>query len=370
MTVGDPDGHGSRVAIGVIVLAYGDEPYLADCVNALAASVDGDGAPLSITIGLVDNGSPAVTGLSQNPCLRVLTPNRNLGFAGGCNFGAQHTAADTLVFVNSDAIVAPDAIYRLVVAAADERTGLVSGGVRLADEPELMNSAGNPVHFLGLVWAGSYGEKASAHSLPGDIASVSGALFAARTATWRALGGFDEQYFAYHEDADLSLRCWQAGHRVRFLPEAIAWHHYEFSRTPTKQYLLERNRWITLLTVFPGSVLAAIALPLAGFEIAVVAVAARQGWLGDKLRGYSWLLKNVPYLRARRRRVRAANRISTVAFAELLSSRIEPAMLGPITGLAPVNAMLASYWRVCRSAFAAADRVSRSPVRSASARHR
>jgi GT2 family glycosyltransferase len=343
---------GDDPTIAVIVLAHGDEPYLGPCLQTVLASVDSDGRPLPISIRLVNNGSPAVAGLPADPRVEVLTPDRNLGFAGGCNFGVEGSTARTLVFVNSDALLAPEAVYRLAAELRDDTVGLVSGGVRLATQPESMNTVGNPVHYLGLVWAGGYGEPASQHRRTTDIASVTGAFFATRAATWHTLGGFDERYFAYHEDADLSLRCWQAGYRVRFVPEAVAWHHYEFSRTPTKQYLLERNRWITLLTDFPAPLLAAIAIPLAAFEIAVAAAAVRQGWFADKLRSYRWLLRHRSYLRARRARVRGANRISTREFASLLSARIEPAILGPIPGLWVANAALAAYWKICRRALA------------------
>jgi GT2 family glycosyltransferase len=341
-------------SVQIVVLAFGAEPYLSDCVSSVLASVDATGRPLPLRVVLVDNGArAAVAALPADPRMQVLIPETNMGFAGGCNLATEGSDADHFVFVNSDAIVAPDAVHRLCLALEDEITGLVSGGIRLADRPELMNSVGNPVHYLGLVWAGGYGEPASAHSTATEVASISGAFFASRATTWRALGGFDERYFAYHEDTDLSLRAWQSGYRVRYLPDAVALHHYEFSRTPSKQFLLERNRWITLLTVFPRTVLLAVAAPLALFEFAILALSAGQGWLPDKVRSYRWLLRNRGYLRARRRQVRSANQLSDAQFATLLTARIEPGMLGPVPGVTVLNAALAAYWRLCLAALRA-----------------
>jgi len=74
-----------------------------------------------------------------------------------------------------------------------------------------------------------------------EVASVSGALCAIRREAWDAVGGFDPDYFAYHEDVDLSLRVWCSGRKVRYVPEARCVHHYEFSRHPRKLELLERH---------------------------------------------------------------------------------------------------------------------------------
>jgi GT2 family glycosyltransferase len=330
--------------ISVIVLAYGREEYLAECVTAALAHTDEDAEIL-----LVDNGADtAVAALPAHPRLRITRPGRNLGYAGGCNYGAELAVGDNLVFLNSDAVCRVGSVEVLVSALRDPSVGLSTGDIRLAESPELMNSAGNPMHFLGIVWAGSYGEPATAHSRPADVATASGAFFATTRSWWQEVGGFDESYFAYHEDADLSLRTWQRGRRVVFVPGATVLHHYEFSRNPQKQYLLERNRWLTVLTVYPAPLLLLILPLLALFEVCLVVLAARQGWLGAKLRGWRWLASHVRLLRRRRKAVQAARVQSTGQFARLLSGRIEPAMLDHPPGLAAANVVLAAYWRISR----------------------
>ncbi len=336
--------------VSIIVLAYGREEYLSDCVSAALAHTDED-----VEIVLVDNGAAAaVAALPAHPRLRLARPGRNLGYAGGCNFGAELSVGESLVFLNSDAICRAGSVQVLLDALADPTVGLATGDIRLADSPELMNSVGNPMHFLGLVWAGGYGEPASAHSQPVEVSTASGAFFATTRSWWQQLGGFDDSYFAYHEDADLSLRTWQRGRRVVFIPGATVLHHYEFSRNPQKQYLLERNRWLTVLTVYPTPVLLVILPLLVAFELALVAVAARQGWLTAKLRGWGWLASHLGLLRQRRKAVQAARLQPTGQFARLLSGRIEPAMLDNPPGLAVLNAVLAAYWRIGRSLLGAA----------------
>lgn len=336
--------------VSVIVLAYGDEPYLADCVRAVLQTTGPAVDRPDVELIIVDNGtSAAVDELAVQPRVRLHRAESNLGFAGGCNRGAELARGRTLVFLNSDALVGADAVWRLADAVQDRAVGLATGDLRLADAPGTMNSAGNPVHFLGVVWAGAFGEPATAHTKPVDVASASGAFFAVRRAVWDALGGFPAEYFAYHEDTELSLRAWSRGWRVTFIPGAIAVHFYEFSRNPRKQYLLERNRWLTILTIYPRPVLLAVLPLLTLFELALAGLALRQGWLPAKVSGWLWLARHARFILGRRREVQALSQDSAVRFAGRLSARIEPAMLGPLPGLGVLNLVLTAYWAVTKA---------------------
>jgi GT2 family glycosyltransferase len=339
----------SPPAVSVIVLGHGPEPHLDACVRSVLASVDDDGDPLDLELIVVENGArEAVAALPADPRIIRVEPGTNLGFAGGCNAGTQRARGRVFVFVNSDAAVAPTAIGALTRPLEDPGIGMVTGSVRLAEQPGLMNTAGNPVHYLGFSWAGGFRDPQQRHSHAGDVTSVSGAFFAVRRDSWIELSGFDEQFFAYHEDVDLSLRTWQRGMKVRYEASAVAHHHYEFSRTRRKQFLVERNRWITVLTVFPARILPAVLPAMLAVEIPLCALALKQGWLPDKLRGYWWLLVHSRYLRRRRARVQVMNCLSASEFADLLATRIEPAMLDQPPGLSLLNAGLRLYWAFVR----------------------
>ena len=221
----------------VIVLAHGAEPLLEECVRALVA----DGAAEVVVVDNMAARGP-VAAVAALPRVRILSPGRNLGYAGGCNYAAGHTSGDVLVFVNSDAVVRQGALDALVRRASVPDTGLACASIRLADDPEMLNTAGNPVHYLMFSWVGSLGEPASEHSEVTEVASITGVMFAVRRTVWEELGGFDPDYIAYCEDVYLSMRAWQAGYRVVHEPESVVLHHYEFARNSAKFYLLERNR--------------------------------------------------------------------------------------------------------------------------------
>ena len=96
---GVPAGQGE--AVSAVVLAYGPEPLLDDCVHALLSSA---GPQLEVVV--VDNGctTDAVERVVGDPRVRVVRPSTNTGFAGGANLGAAEATGGVLVFVNSDAV--------------------------------------------------------------------------------------------------------------------------------------------------------------------------------------------------------------------------------------------------------------------------
>ena len=223
--------------------------------------------------------------------------------------------------------------------------GLVCASVRLADNPEVVNAVGNPVHFLYFSWAGGFGDPATSHTEPRPVASVTGAAFAVRRDFWDELGGFDERYFVYQEDVDLSMRTWLAGKQVRFEPAAIAVHHYEFGRTDTKFYYLERNRLINLLTLPERRTLVRVAPLALGVEVALIAAATRGGWVRQKLTGYRWLAANRSYIRSRRRAIQSARIRSDADMAQVISAHMDiPAGFG-MTPPKSADEVLARGWK-------------------------
>ncbi|WP_089337998.1 glycosyltransferase family 2 protein [Blastococcus mobilis] len=334
---------GARVT--AMVLAYREQPFLEDCLKRILASRDVD-----VDVVLVDNGCtyPDLTPLADHPSVTLLQPGTNTGFTGGCNLAARHARGDVLVFVNSDALVEPDALAELARVASRDEVGMACASLRLEQEPELLNSAGNPVHVLGLSWAGNFGEPASAHLEERDIASASGAALAIRRDVWQALGGFTEEFFAYCEDTDLSLRAWQRGWRVRFAPQAVVMHHYEAHRNTAKFYLLERNRLAMLLTVYESRTLRLLALPLLALELAMLVVATAGRWLPAKLRGYRWLWRNRAWLRARRREVQAVRTVADRDLAHLLTARFDASVVELPDSADWLNRLMERYWQWVR----------------------
>ena len=169
-----------------------------------------------------------------------------------------------------------------------------------------------------------------------------------RRATWDALGGLTEEFFAYYEDAELSLRCWHQGLEVHYVPRAVVVHRYEFSRNQLKYYLLERNRLILVLTALGPRHLLVMAPAFVALELAIVVSAAAQGWLGAKLRGYGWLVRHLGWLRRHRALIQGQRTATEAALAERFTTRLQPGNLPPHGALLPLDRMLAGYWALAR----------------------
>ncbi len=304
---------------------------------------------VEVDLVVVDNAAHAedVDPLRGRRDLRLLEPGTNTGFAGGCNLGAEGLDAPYLALVNSDCLLEPDTLAALVAEAQTPGVGPVMASIRLADRPDVLNSAGNPVHLLGTCWAGDLDEIETRRE-PYDVASASGACLVLRRELWTQLGGFDDAYFAYLEDTELSLRCARMGLVARCVPTAIALHHYEFSRNPTKMYLLERNRLLLLATLWPARALAVLAPLLLAFELALTALAFAQGWGPKKAAGWWWILRHRDHVRVRRRRLRAELAVRDEEWMATLTTRFADHVIGSAYAARLVNAVVTLYWRLAR----------------------
>ena len=224
-------------------------------------------ADVDLSIVVVDNASRPEERerlAAEAPNVRIVAFSRNLGFAAAANEGIARTRAPFVLLVNNDAVLAPDYAARLAARLAlDERLAAVQGVV--------LERSGGRVDTAGLEW-NDRGEAvpvlagADASAIPGAVFEVTGvsataALYRRDALTAVAPHGrvFDDRFFAYYEDVDLSLRLARAGWRFACEPEAVARHEGSRTgrRTPFRRAVwTARNRWRTLFANFAPRLLA------------------------------------------------------------------------------------------------------------------
>lgn len=227
----------------VVVVNYGSSAMVADNLAELSTPQD------AARIVVVDNYSTAGErrALVELGALRgwdVVTSSGNPGFGTGMNLGverAKELGCAVFVLLNPDARISVQTLRSLSDLARAEPMTLVAPGMSHPD--------GRP-GFAGacvLLERGRTGRPAPNEK--GEVIPwLSGACLAIHRQLWDALGGFDDDYFLYWEDVDLSYRCLEAGGRLSLRPELTAVHSVggtqggRRSKSATYYYYNCRNR--------------------------------------------------------------------------------------------------------------------------------
>ncbi len=300
----------TRARVSVIIVNYNGQAHLAKCLNSLLV-----GFSANDEIILVDNASTdgSAEYVEQTfPTIRVIRNKSNQGFSGGCNVGAEWAIGQYLAFLNPDTVVVPGWLDALIAALeADPRMGLATSKILLLDDRDRINTCGNDMHYTGLTLCRGLGTNRDTLTRGGEVSAVSGAAFAIRRELFEALHGFDESFFMYMEDTDLSWRARLAGFRCLYVPDSVVYHDYTLRFGPQKTFYQERNRyvmllkglqWRTLLLLLPALLLAELATW--GFVI----VQERRQWT-NKARAYAWVWGHWPDILTGRRQTQALRRV-------------------------------------------------------------
>jgi GT2 family glycosyltransferase len=311
-------------------------------------------APLEIL--LLDNHPEAFTAAAMADWpeareVRLLHSGENVGYAAACNLAAREARGEWLFFLNPDAHADPSCLTALL-GAVHPGVGLVGGQVLLPDGRT--NAGDNPLHLTGIAWAGRFGEPME-HGHPRPVAAVSGAAMLAHASAYRELGGLCERFFMYYDDADLCWRMRLAGREVVFCPEAIVWHEYEFERGAGKWYLLERNRLWSVLSNYSALGLLLVSPLLIGTEMAVAALAVREGWAVSLLRAWASTLRSLPELRRWRQTVQGTRRVADSEILRLMSARFDTPLVRSRL-VSRLNPLITRYGSLMQALLRAAGR--------------
>lgn len=194
---------------------------------------------------VVDNASTddsAESAAAFAPRARLIQNAANAGFGRAVNQAMSVSSAPLLLLINPDCQLRPGALSALRAVLDAEPTCAVAGPQILDPDGGVQGSARGDPDMLTGIFGRTGGLRALLPSAPAArrnvvvaeaLASgatsvavdwVSGACMMIRAAALRAVGGFDERYFLYWEDADLCRRLRQQGCQIRYVPAAIAVH--------------------------------------------------------------------------------------------------------------------------------------------------
>ncbi len=333
-----------RPTLSVLIVAWNSREELARTLPALLPELEDRDELILVDNDSDDGTADAVAVLA--PAARIVRTGRNAGFAGGCNEGAEQARGDLLVVLNPDAAPRPGFGEAIRRPWLEERGWAAWQALVAEGDGATINSAGNPVHFTGIVWAGGHGEPIAAAPPAGEVTALSGACLAIPRAKWEEVGGLPEHFFLYHEDVDLSLRLRLAGGALGIEPAAVVDHDYEFGAREHKWRWLERNRWAFLIRVYPASLLALILPALILTELALIPASIAAGWGRQKLASIGEVIRWLPRLLRERQQIQATRTVSAAKFASWLTPDLDSPFIPAIARSAPARLALRAYWRL------------------------
>lgn len=174
---------------------------------------------------VVDNGSTDNSAaLAESSGARVVRLDRNLGFAEAVNRGVEAATSDWVAIVNNDVTLEADWL-EVMLAAVGQDVSFATGKILSAADPKIIDGTFDEISRGGCAWrCGSGKPDAPVWNQPRTIrfAPMTAALF--RRSLFGEVGGLDEQFGSYLEDADFGLRCALSGYAGRYVPSAVAYH--------------------------------------------------------------------------------------------------------------------------------------------------
>lgn len=293
-----------------------------DCLASLMAQ-----EPACSQIVCVDNASTdgsAQAVREQFPQARVVDLPTNRGFAGGMNRAIDETDGDLVALVNLDVTLEPDYLARCSSAMqADQDLGGVTGKLYRPGpaDPPILDTTGHTVYRnRRAVDRGEREPDRGQYDQMTALFSVCGAapVYRRRMLSDIALDGeyFDEAFFAYFEDFDLSWRAQMRGWRFGFVPSATGRHYRGGSGGKASTFILACNHRNRLLVMLRNDSPAAFLRHLPGILYTEIRATLHMLSLRPAALLIAWrdFLRLLPGQLARRRRIQATR---TVRWQEL-----------------------------------------------------
>ena len=312
--------------ISVVVVNWNRKELLRACLESLARQTD---VPFETIV--VDNGSSdgSADMAEKEFGVRVIRNRENRGFCAANNQGIAAASGEFIALLNNDAEAEAGwlaALHRACRRAPE--IGMAAAKILVWEDPTRIDKAGHLIFPDGQNRGrGSGALDRGQFDREEDVLWPDGCAAMYRTAMLQQIGGFDEDFFAYGDDAELGLRARIAGWKCLYTPEAVARHHRGATLGKDSGWrlvLIERNRVLLALKLFPWSLLVFNPLFYAARLVAGIALARRHG--GDTahfpgirgkwtiatslLRGDLAALRLAPHMLRKRAAVRRMRRLA------------------------------------------------------------
>lgn len=229
--------------IAIIIVTYNGEIYIRACLDSILKQ-----SYKEFDIIVVDNASTDHTvDIIQKYCplVKLICLDKNIGFAGGNNVGIRYALEQGYSYtllLNEDTIVDSDLLTRFI-AVADSSTVVTADTYRDLEMTKLWYSNGG----IDFELANAFNVSNQVVTECDDVTFVSGCCMLVHRAIWKRVGLFDEEFFLYYEDTDLSTRFFENQIAMKCLHTTWVWHRTKIpNRNGYYYYYMARNRllWV------------------------------------------------------------------------------------------------------------------------------
>lgn len=265
------------------------------------------------------------------PEVEVLPQEKNLGFAGGVNAGIKHamdSGFDYIALLNNDAVAHKDWTSHLTKCMdTNDMTGIVTCKL-LSQDGAFLDSTGDQYTTWGLPFPRDRGVPAKdAYNQQEEVFGASGGASLYRADMLEEIGLFDEDFFAYYEDVDISFRAQLAGWKVLYEPRAEAYH--ATGSTSSKipgftTYQTFKNYPLLFWKNVPARLLPKM-LPrftIAYTSIFISSILGGRGW--PAVKGFARMLTLLPKKLAERRKIQQSRKVSVDYINSMLVHDLPP----------------------------------------------
>jgi len=202
--------------VSIVIINWNGIRFIDKCIKSILSSTY-----KNIEIIVVDNGStdgsPEYVS-KKYPNVKLIKNARNLGYARACNIGIKYAKGDIVAILNNDVWVEASWLEPLIKMLSNPKIGVTG--------PVIVDSS-NKVQNLGyLLHPSCYPIAVSVNNQHErlELDYISGAAIIARKETLMEVGGFDEKFFAFYEDADLCFRLKTKGYDCRICKSSKIYH--------------------------------------------------------------------------------------------------------------------------------------------------
>ncbi|MGL5676629.1 MAG: glycosyltransferase family 2 protein [Cellulosilyticaceae bacterium] len=232
-----------QAMISIVIPNYNGEKYLKGCIASIGIQ---EGVDYEVI--LIDNASTDsdYQWLREDDSIHFYQLDKNYGFSRAVNEGIHRAKGEYVLLLNNDTILCEGFLEALLdTIQQDERIFAVCSKMINAHHRELIDDAGDTYTLLGWARKRGDGKSVELYTVQEDVFSACAGAALYRKSILDEIGGFDEAFFAYMEDVDISYRARIYGYRNVYCPEAKVYHIGSATsgsrHNPFKIHLAARN---------------------------------------------------------------------------------------------------------------------------------